>query len=305
MTRKTNPELDEQSEEVLDLDEADTDSDSDQPSRKPSRSGSGTTKRAAAKKTARGRATKSSGSKSASSGSKSAFVSGGKRPAAKGGKSGRRPVTPVKVSAQRPWGTIAMFTVVGLLFVAIVGYTGYVAWYSAKSPAERADMISGVKDYSSKTKAWTQPQHKAGKLKFHTSPPVAGTHNPIWQNCMGDVYDAPIANEHAVHSLEHGAIWITYQPGLAKDQVAALAKRVKGKEYMLMSPYKGLDTPISVQAWGFQLKLDDANDGRIDDFIKALRNQGPEKGATCSQGITVTGTKPHDVQPQQPTQPGG
>ena len=38
-----------------------------------------------------------------------------------------------------------------------------------------------------------------------------------------------------------------------------------------MSPYPGLDAPISLQAWGYQLKVDNADDPRIDDFIKALR----------------------------------
>ena len=58
-----------------------------------------------------------------------------------------------------------------------------------------------------------------------TNPPVGGAHNPTWQNCMGDVYAAPIANEHAVHSLEHGAVWITYQPGLPADQVDKLQQQ--------------------------------------------------------------------------------
>ena len=40
---------------------------------------------------------------------------------------------------------------------------------------------------------------------------------------------------------------------------------------MLMSPYPGLDAPISLQAWGYQLKVDNADDGRIDEFINALR----------------------------------
>jgi hypothetical protein len=123
---------------------------------------------------------------------------------------------------------------------------------------------------------------------------------------MGDVYDEPIADEHAVHSLEHGAVWITYRPDLPKDQVAELEKKVRGKDFMMLSPYPGLKQPISLQAWGYQLPVDDAGDSRIDDFIGALRTHGPEKGAACSNGVTVTGDKPREVQPpQQPGAPGG
>jgi hypothetical protein len=113
---------------------------------------------------------------------------------------------------------------------------------------------------------------------------------------MGDVYSEQIANEHAVHSLEHGAVWVTYRPDLPADQVEKLASKVRGVEMMFMSPYPGLDAPISLQAWGYQLKVDNASDGRIDEFIKSLRvNATLEDGAVCSGGITVTGTTPRDL----------
>ena len=254
--------------------------------------------RTAAKPTGKS-AGKGSGSSSAS---KSAFVSGGKRPTGKGA-SGRRPIKPVKVASDKPWGTIAMFAAVGVAFVAIVGYTGYQAWYNAKSPQEQALLISGVTDLSKKV--GKSGQHDPKDLTYDVSPPVGGPHNQNWQNCTGDVYDGQIADEHAVHSLEHGAIWITYRPDLAKAEVDKLAERVRGKDYMLMSQYPNLDSPISLQAWGYRLKLDSADDGRIDDFIKALRTNGPEKGAACSGGITVTGDKPREVPPPQGGQPGG
>src|SRR4029450_9338722 len=99
----------------------------------------------------------------------------------------------------------------------------------------------------------------------------------------GDVYTEPIANEHAVHSLEHGAVWITYKQGLAADQVDELRKKVQGQDYMLMSPYAGLDKNVSVQVWGYQLKTDDVNDGRIDEFIKDTRVVAAlEPGICCS-----------------------
>ena len=36
-------------------------------------------------------------------------------------------------------------------------------------------------------------QHENGPLKYSVLPPVGGTHNPNWQRCLGDVYNAPIA----------------------------------------------------------------------------------------------------------------
>jgi hypothetical protein len=104
------------------------------------------------------------------------------------------------------------------------------------------------------------------------------------------VYAEPIANEHAVHSLEHGAVWITYKQGLPADQVAVLQKKVAGRDYTFMSPYPGLDKSVSVQVWGFQLKTDDVNDKRIDEFIKDTRLVAAlEAGIPCTGGNTTTG----------------
>jgi Protein of unknown function (DUF3105) len=58
-----------------------------------------------------------------------------------------------------------------------------------------------------------------------------------------------------------------------------------------------LGSPISLQAWGYQLKVDNASDSRIDAFMRALRkNAAQEQGASCSNGITVTGTTPHNLE---------
>jgi hypothetical protein len=107
-----------------------------------------------------------------------------------------------------------------------------------------------------------------------------------------------------VHSLEHGTVWITYRPDLPADQVAKLKEKVQGQEKMMLSPYDGLDKPISLQAWGFQLKVDNADDSRIDEFIKTLRVNASIEGpnANCAQGVTATGTTPRDLgnQMEQP-----
>lgn len=124
------------------------------------------------------------------------------------------------------------------------------------------------------------------RVAYDQAPPFGGPHDATWATCTGVVYPEAIRTENAVHSLEHGAIWITYNPDtVPADQVAALAARVEGQQYMLMSPYPNLDPPISLQSWGHRLQVDSADDERIGQFISALRlnsNVYPEVGASCS-----------------------
>jgi hypothetical protein len=129
--------------------------------------------------------------------------------------------------------------------------------------------------------------HVSGSVTYEQTPPVGGPHNPIWQNC--GIYDQPVPNEQAVHSLEHGAAWITYQPDLAADDVALLRDLVQGNAYVLLSPYEGLPAPVVASAWGLQLQLDGADDARLPVFIDEFANgpQTPEPGAPCNGG---TGT---------------
>src|SRR5262245_10038941 len=63
-----------------------------------------------------------------------------------------------------------------------------------------------------KTATYSAGLHSSGPLSYIESPPIGGAHNVVWQNC--GIYEMPIHNEHAVHSMEHGAVWITYRPGL-------------------------------------------------------------------------------------------
>jgi hypothetical protein len=221
-----------------------------------------------------------------------------------GGKGPRKPVTPVKVTQGRAWGPIALFVAVGVLAAGIIGYGAWASFQGSKPWDKRANAIDGIANIrKSDPDSLKYESHKSGPLTWNYSPPVGGVHNAAWQNCMGDVYDAPIANEHAVHSLEHGAVWITYRPDLPQDQVDKLAGKVRGVEKTFMSPYEGLDKPISLQAWGYQLKVDNADDSRIDEFIKDLRVNASVEGPTalCNTGITATGTTPRELQ-QQPTQ---
>ena len=115
-------------------------------------------------------------------------------------------------------------------------------------------------------------------------PPVGGIHSGIWQNC--GIYDEPVLAKNAVHSMEHGAVWITYRPDLPAGDVDRLRDTVQGEPYVLLTPYEGLKSPVVLTAWGIQLEVDEANDDRIATFIERYEQgpQTPEPGATCQDG---------------------
>jgi len=128
--------------------------------------------------------------------------------------------------------------------------------------------------------------HDAGTTFTSTSrPPVGGDHNPQFQNC--GIYTQPVNTSLVVHSMEHGAVWITYRPDLPSDDVAALQNLVRGETYTLLSPYPGLDSDVVATAWGVQLAPDSVTDERLEQFINRYRGGGPEPGAPCSGGVSA------------------
>lgn len=118
-------------------------------------------------------------------------------------------------------------------------------------------------------------------------PPPGGIHYSVWQNC--GVYDQPIDTGNAVHSMEHGAVWITYRPDLPEREVERLQDVVRGEQFLLLSPYENLKSPVVLTAWQVQLELDSAGDRRIGQFIDQYRlgPTTPELGAACTDGLGV------------------
>ncbi|MEV2238652.1 DUF3105 domain-containing protein [Micromonospora sp. NPDC049891] len=218
-----------------------------------------------------------------------------------GGKGPRKPITPVKVSQGRSWGPIALFVAVGVLAASIIGFGAWATFKGSQSWEDKAADIAGIVNYrETDPESLTYESHQSGKIEYKYSPPVGGAHNNAWQRCLGDVYDAPIASEHAVHSMEHGSVWLTYRPDLPAADVEKLASVIRGNDFMLMSPYEGLDAAVSLQAWGYQLKVDSADDPRIKEFATTLaQNASIEPGVPCSSGnyTTGTGTEPRELAP--------
>ncbi|MFJ6000558.1 DUF3105 domain-containing protein [Arthrobacter sp. NPDC092385] len=150
--------------------------------------------------------------------------------------------------------------------------------------AAASQPIDGIQEYPDVTF-----NHVENAVQYEQSPPVGGDHSPVWTNC--GVYTEAIPNENSVHSMEHGAVWITYDPEIGQEGIDKLTELVGTRSYVLLSPYPGLDRPIAASAWGLQLKVDSADDPRLATFLdKYIQGeQTREPGAACSGGITPAG----------------
>jgi Protein of unknown function (DUF3105) len=200
---------------------------------------------------------------------------------AKGGRT--RPVTNVVTAQKRPWGMIAAAVAVVVFAAAVITYAVVQVNKSNANRIESVDEIEGIQTYD-----YSEAQdHVTTPVQYSESPPVGGPHAPPpdWADCTGTVYDVDIRHENAVHSLEHGAVWVTYNPDEVSDEdIATLAELVENEPGRMLSPYVGLDAPISIQSWGHQLKVDSATDERLKqfaDFLTLNSEFTPEPGASC------------------------
>lgn len=168
---------------------------------------------------------------------------------------------------------LVLITSVATVIVLIAGIVGFTIWRDV----ETRPTLDAVKTYT------VTRDHTTEKVTYEQSPPVGGDHYPTWLNC--GVYPEPVNPELAVHSLEHGAVWVTYRPDLPKDQVDKLTSEVPDT-YMVVSPYADLPAPVVASAWGVQLQLTGVDDPRLEEFIAKYRQgaQTPEPGAACTGG---------------------
>lgn len=129
--------------------------------------------------------------------------------------------------------------------------------------------------------------HVEGPVRYAQNPPVGGDHSAVWQNC--GFYREPVPVEQAVHSMEHGAVWITYRPDLPAETIAELQRFTVGRSHVLVSPRPGDPAPVVASAWGRQLLLDRVDDPRLEQFIRAFRlaSSAPERGGPCEGGAGV------------------
>jgi len=127
--------------------------------------------------------------------------------------------------------------------------------------------------------------HTEDDLTYDPAPPTGGEHYPVPATC-GFYESDPPPDELLVHDLEHGAVWIAYDPDVDDAQKAALSTLVAQQAKVTATPYPDLGSPLVVTAWARQLRLDGVDDPRLVQFIETYRNSSnaPEPSAAC-QGV--------------------
>jgi hypothetical protein len=152
------------------------------------------------------------------------------------------------------------------------------------SPSGAVDPPRGVRSF-----VIADAGHTDRPVEYDVTPPVGGQHAAAPQTC--GFYTGAVRSENAVHSLEHGAVWITYRPSIGRSQLEILRRLAEGHAKVLVSAWpSGLPAPVVASAWGRQLRVRSASDGRLAQFIAAFEGGGnaPEPVAAC-QGVGETG----------------
>ncbi|KAA0941788.1 DUF3105 domain-containing protein [Streptomyces apricus] len=173
----------------------------------------------------------------------------------------------------------------------VVGLVGFGAYYINDANEKDEQQQAAAKKPVKGEKTWDAKKltqnHVTKSVSYPMNPPVGGDHHQAWMTCDGSVYEKAIPNENAVHSLEHGAVWITYNDDAADADVKTLADKVDKTPYTLMSPVKDQAGALMLSAWGKQLTVEKASDPRVQQFLtKYVQGpQTPEPGAACTNGV--------------------
>jgi hypothetical protein len=109
-------------------------------------------------------------------------------------------------------------------------------------------------------------------------PPTGGPHFGVPQRI--GIYDAAVPDGAVIHTLEHGAVWVTYDPDQV-DEATVRQLRDLAREFeddVLLSPRPENAKPIAAASWGRLLQLDRYDQGQLKAFVRTNRNRSPEPG---------------------------
>ncbi|MBI3464797.1 MAG: peptidylprolyl isomerase [Planctomycetes bacterium] len=130
--------------------------------------------------------------------------------------------------------------------------------------------------------------HTTGDVDYaalgFTNPPTYGPHHggPSGPIQPTGVYTVPKDDEDLAHNLEHGHVWISYNPAhMSANDVARLERIVRSfgpESGVILTPRAENpdDNPIALVSWGHLLRLIQSDRAQVVDFILTNRGHGHE-----------------------------
>jgi len=156
----------------------------------------------------------------------------------------------------------------GLVFAAVV--VGAI-WFFFLRP-QLPDEING----NSVSEFRADSDHTNDPVVYESTPPTTGDHSPSAAPC--GVHATQIPDGLFVHSLEHGAVGILYNP---QEVDVSTIRDIEAKvdefdDRTISAPYAGTETPITLTSWTRLLRLDEYDEDTIDEYLAAFRGSGRE-----------------------------
>ena len=167
------------------------------------------------------------------------------------------------------------------IIVAVLAAAGYGAYFLLRNSAPKGE------DFSSAVTLMEAIHIAVGSQlpEYTSNPPTSGPHYS--QTARSGFREEQIPDQHIIHNLEHGDVWISFHPRVSEQIKEELKQFAAAK--VIITPREANDTDIALASWGRLDKFNIENNKfpvrRVSDFIKRHSNQGPEKIPGASGGI--------------------
>ncbi len=191
-----------------------------------------------------------------------------------------------------PVGAIALVAIVGgtLAFIVYLaffagggggggGVEGVPALEDLPENGDQA-LLEGVEQFPSEG---TEHVSSDTQVEYDTSPPTSGPHyNSPAAAGFYDAGNAP-AMGNLVHSLEHGAVVVYYDPSALSDEqeehLRSLTQQYTGTWASVIAvptSTANVDSPVVLTAWRNVLRLDGYDEATVEAFLAEFLGRGPE-----------------------------
>ncbi len=161
------------------------------------------------------------------------------------------------------------------VFVALAAALVWLVFVRQSAPSE----IGGNRILSYSTNNGGEQSHTSpyayNEEDTGTNPPVSGRHNPQPAEC--GIHNQKIPDENFVHTLEHGAVAVLYNPkDVDLKDIRGIEEIVGSYETTTLSaPYPNLEDPIVLASWSRKMPLDEFDEDSIREYIDTFRDTEP------------------------------